>query len=148
MRSHRSTLFVAMIFSLLVAVPASARNTEVILPARAAAESEMGKAALFGIPFYMKGQKHPKVVKELLEIQTQQSTRGAFRSDDASCNVAFLSAMKVLQRRAQQQGGNAIINVVSTTRNKQTESPTNFRCVAGAFVVHVGLKAQIVTLQE
>ena len=104
------------------------------------------KQQLLEVPFYLKGQKHPKVSKTISEIDTQRSTRGAFRSDEASCQVAFLSAMKVLQQRAHEKGGNAIIDVVSTTRSKQTESATDYRCVAGSVIVHVGLMGRIVEL--
>jgi hypothetical protein len=109
--------------------------------------SDHGKAFLFDIPIYMKGAKHPAVAKKLIEVSTNQSTRGAFRSDDASCRVAFLSAAKVLQDRAQEAGGDAVVDVVSITRRSQTEDATNFRCVAGAMVVHVGLKGSVVKLK-
>lgn len=147
MRACCVTVFVTLTLLLLFGAPASARDTEVMRNAKAAAESEMGKAVLFSIPFYMKGEEHPGVAKKLIEVSTTQSTRGAFRSDKNSCEVAFLSCMKELQRKAQEAGGDAIIDIVSITRGTQTESPTDFRCVAGAIVVHVGLKAQIVKLE-
>lgn len=147
MRALWVTVFLTSTLLLLFSVPASARDTDVMLNAKAAAESETGKAALFSIPFYMKDQKHPRVAKKLIEVSTNQSTRGAFRSDEKSCEVAFLSSMKVLQQKTQEAGGDAIIDIVSITRGKQTESPTDFRCVAGTMVVHVGLKAQIVKLE-
>jgi len=142
-----------LVFSLLslfliVPATASARDSEVFLPAKAAAESEQGIAVLLDIPFFMKGQKHPKVAKELIQVTTNQTTRGAFRSDEASCQTAFLSSLKVLQERAQQEGGDAVIDVVSITRSKQTESTTDFRCVAGSMIVHVGLKGRIVKLAK
>lgn len=144
MRARWSNVFVISALLLLFAAPASARDTEVILDAKAAAESEQGKAALLDIPFYMKGQEHPEVVKKLIQVSANRSTRGVFRSDEDSCRVAFLSAMIVLQERAQTEGGDALVDVVSITRGKLTESPTEFRCIAGSTVVHVGLKAKIV----
>ena len=123
---------------------ALARNTEQSFPAKEAAESEIGKAKLFSIPFYLKGQSHPKVKKTIFELSTDQSSRGVFRSDENSCQVAFLSAIRALQNTAQEKGGDAIVDIVSITRGKQTESATNYRCVAGSTVVHVGLKGKIV----
>ncbi len=131
----------------MVPAAALARDSEVLLPAQETIKSEHGKAFLLDIPIYMKGAKTPAIKKKLQQQTTNQSTRGAFRSDEESCRVAFLSAAKVLQKSAQQAGGNAVVDVVSITRRKETEDKTNFRCVAGAFVVHVGLRGQIVKLK-
>ena len=140
----------ALLFAVLALLPmtAQARNTEQFFPAKEAAESELGKAKLFSVPFYLKGQPHPKVKKTIFELSTDQSTRGVFRSDEDSCRVAFLSAIRALQNTAQEKGGDAIIDIVSITRGKQTESSKDYRCVAGATVVHVGLKGKIVELAE
>jgi len=140
----------ALLSAVLVLSPvtAQARNTEQNFPAKEAAESELGKAKLFSIPFYLKGQKHPRVKKTIFELSTDQSTRGIFRSDEDSCRVAFLSAIRALQNKAQEKGGDAIIDIVSITRGKQTESATDYRCVAGSTVVHVGLKGKIVKLAK
>lgn len=127
---------------------AQARETERFYPAQEAAESELGKAKLYSVPFYLKGQQHPQVKKTIFELSTNQSTRGVFRSDENSCRVAFLSAIRVLQNRAQEKGGDAIIDIVSITRGKQTESSKDYRCIAGATVVHVGLKGKIVKLAK
>ena len=140
-------LLVLLAASTLTPAVALARNTEVFISAPEVINSDHGKSFLLDIPIYMKGARHPAVAKELEQVTTNQSTRGAFRSDDASCRVAFLSAAKVLQQRAQQAGGDAVVDVVSITRRTQTEDTTNFRCVAGAMVVHVGLKGRVVKLK-
>lgn len=138
------------LFALLIAhaPDAHARNTEHFFPASEAAESELGKARLFGVAFYLKGQKHPKIAKSIGEFATDQSTRGAFRPDEDACQVAFLSAIRELQVQAQRKGGDAIVDIVSTTRGKLSESATNYRCVAGSAVVHVGLRGRIVKLAK
>ncbi len=135
--------------ALLLVVPgaASARDTELFLPVSKAVSSELAQARLFDVPYFFKGQVAPQVAKRLQQVDTNQSTRGAFRSDEESCNVAFLSALRVLQERVQLRGGSAILDIESTTRGKRTESPTEFRCVAGAMVVHVGLRGTIVRLK-
>ena len=79
-----------------------------------------------------------------MEVTTEQTTRGAFRSDLASCQVAFLSAVIVLQKRAQLESAGAVVDIVSLTRGKQTESATEFRCIAGSTVVHVALRGKLV----
>lgn len=144
MRFVCSLLCIAVICA---AAPAFARNTEVFLNAKEAAESEKGQSHLLDVPFYLKGQKQPRVNKVLSEVSSNRSTSGAFRSDEASCQSAFLDALKNLQSRAQSDGADAIVDIVSTTRGKETESATDFRCVAGSVVVHVGLKGKLVKLR-
>jgi hypothetical protein len=142
-------LFVLLMSILLVSpVTAFARDTEHFYSAEQAVQSERGRAHLLRIPFYLKGQEHPPVKTPLVEVTTSQSTRGAFRSDEASCRVAFLSAVRVLQERAQANDGDAIIDIVSVTRDEQTESSTQFRCVAGSMVVNVGLRGTVVELSS
>jgi len=141
-----NTLFLVALMG-FASSTAQARETEHYYPVTDAAQSERGKEHLLPIPFFLKGQSHPAVKEVISHVNTDRSTRGAFRSDEASCWIAFLSAMRVLQDRAEMAGGNAIIDVVSTTRGKQTESASDFRCVAGATIVHVGLKGSIVKLE-
>ncbi len=143
-------LSISILFAISILAPAgaAARNTERILPAATAIESDLGQAHLLDIPIYFKGQSHPAVTERLEQRDTNQSTRGAFRSDEESCNVAVLSALRALQQRAQILGGGAVIDIVSVTRGKRSESPTDFRCVAGSAIVHVGLRGTIVKLDS
>lgn len=134
-------------FLLVTAGVAQARNTEHLYPVNPAVESALGKERLLAVPFYFKGQKHASVKKTHGEWSTNKTSRGAFRSDEISCEVALLSALIQLQQRAQAQGGDAIVDIVSITRGKETTSATDYRCVAGSFVVHVGLKGTVVNLK-
>lgn len=143
----RKFVFALLGIGLLGAVPAAyARDTEVLLPVADAVQSDV-KSHLTDVPFYMKGAKHPAVAKELVKVSASRSTRGVFRSDEASCRVAFLSSMRALQDRVAQEGGDAIIDLVSMTRGKLTESTSDFRCIAGFAIVHVGLKGTVVKLE-
>lgn len=56
--------------------------------------------------------------------------------------------MKVLQSRAEDAGSDAVIDLVSITRDEKMESATDFRCVSGTSVVDVGLRGTIVKLKE
>ena len=126
---------------------AFARETVVQISAKEVVASDHGQSFLLDIPIYLKGATHGAVAKDLLQVDTYQSTRGAMRSDESACKVAFLSAVKVLQQRAEGAGGDAVVDIVSTTRKTLTEDATNFRCVAGVWVVHVGLKGRVVKLK-
>lgn len=136
--------------SLILAIsstPALARNSEVLLDAKNAVH-EQGKGDLLDVPFYMKGVKHKKVVKTIGNWSSTRKGRGAFQSDEDACNRTFVTALKSLQQRAITEGGNAIINVTSWTKNKPYEDKNNFRCVAGAVIVHVAIKGDIVVLEK
>lgn len=133
-------------FVLLLPVAGQARNTEVILSAESAAQSEHAEGYLLDVPWYLKGQPGAPTGRPISTVTTEQSTRGAFRSDAASCRVAFLTALKNLQERAQRAGGEAVVDIVSVTRGTRSESPTDFRCIAGAMIVHVGLEGTVVDL--
>lgn len=132
--------------ALLVPLAAQARNTEVVLSAESATQSEHAQGYLLDVPYYLKGQPGAPKGKPISTVTTEQSTRGAFRSDAASCRVAFLTALHNLQERAQRAGGDAVVDIVSVTRGKRSESPTDFRCIAGAMVVHVGIEGTVVDL--
>jgi hypothetical protein len=127
-----------------LAAPAQARNTEHFFPAHEAAESDVGRKSLAGVPFYLRGEEHPDLGRELQEVSAERSTRGVFRSDLASCQVAFLSALRVLEEHAKRKGAAAIVDIISVTRGVETESSTDFRCIAGTTVVHVGLRGKLV----
>jgi hypothetical protein len=136
----------ALALALLLPLAAQARNTEVFLSAESAVQSEHAADYLLDVPYYLRGQPGAPGGKALSTVTTEQSTRGAFRSDAASCRVAFLTALRNLQERAQRAGGDAVVDIVSVTRGKRSESPTDFRCIAGAMIVHVGLEGTIVGL--
>lgn len=127
---------------------ATARETDTLLPARAASESEQGLRFLLPVPFFMQGEPHLEIEEELGTAEASRASSGAFRSDRDSCNAAFLDALKVLQQSTLDAGGNALVDVVSTTRGVTSDSPTDFRCVAGAAVVHVGLRGRMVRIAK
>ena len=67
-------IFVVFLAVLVLSpLAAHARETEHFYSAEEAAQSELGKERLFGIPFYLKGQEHPSVKESLFEVETDQS---------------------------------------------------------------------------
>ena len=142
----RSTLALALGASLLVADTAWARTTFHDLPVQGAKDSRHAKT-LLDVPFYMAGEKHPKVLKTLGTWPTNLRTNAFNKTDEDACNLVFLSAIISLQKRAQAEGGNAVIDIKSTTKNNDLSSPTQFRCVAGAMVANVALTGTVVKLE-
>jgi len=140
-------LIAAVFLSSIVAVPAHARNTEVLIDAETAVKNQ-GKGDLLDIPFYMKGQQHPKVIKKIGNWSSSRKGRGVLQSDEAACSRTFVSAIKSLQERAVLEGGDAIINITTWTKDVPYEDAEKFRCVAGAVIVHVAIKGDIVKLAD
>jgi len=146
MRVVRSLALVVACVS--AALPAEARETFHDLSVQEAAESELGKQKLLEVPFYMKGQKHPKVAQDLGVFTSNRRTNAFNKSDEQACEVVFLSAVIALQKRAQRQGGDAVIEIRSITKHQDLESATQFRCVAGAVIANVALEGRVVRLAK
>lgn len=146
MSRHRIAATVLALAFLATPSIALARSTFHDLSVAQAKQGERGKAKLLDVPFYMAGQSHPNVVKDLGTFTSNRRTNAAFRSDEEACEVAFLSAIIALQTRAQAQGGNAVVDIKSITKHNDLTSASKYRCVAGAFVANVVLTGRVVRL--
>jgi len=143
MKGSRVTVLVAG--SLTVATAAWARATFLDIPvSEAKASAQSGN--LLDVPFYMKGEPHPKVIRGISEIESNRRSNAFGKSDRDACHVAFLSAIIALQQRAKADGGNAIVDIRSITRHNDLDSSSNYRCVAGAMVANVALTGRIVKI--
>ncbi|MGH0032881.1 MAG: hypothetical protein ACQGVC_24075 [Myxococcota bacterium] len=138
------TVVTTLVLALLLPLVAQARSTERIYPAQDAVDGPYGQDYLLDVPFALKGAPGAPSGKKLSTVRTDQTSSGALRSDEKACHIAFLTALKRLQQRTRESGGDAIVDIVSVTRGERTESPTDFRCVAGAVVVHVGLEGTVI----
>ncbi len=143
MKRHYSILL-GCLLCLFASTTANARSTMHDLSAKEAAESATGKAKLQDVPFYMSGQKHTKVTRDLGVFTSNKRTNAFGKSDKMACEIAFLSAIISLQKRATQLGGDAVIDIKSITGNNDLDSATNFRCAAGNIVANVALTGRVV----
>ncbi len=73
-------------------------------------------------------------------------TRG--KSDEIACNSAFLSALSELQKRAKQQGANAVVNIVSYYKRVEMSSNTDFECHEGSGYMAVALRGDFVKIAD
>ena len=144
-RLHALALALAFVAS-AVASPAYARTTFHDLAVAEARQDEKA-ANLLEVPFYMAGQKHPRVAKDLGTFKSNRRTNAFGKSDERACNIAFLSAIISLQQRAQQEGGDAVVDIKSITRHNDLESASQFRCAAGAVIANVALTGRVVKLK-
>ena len=141
------TVVASLAFVLALAPSVLARNDFVDLPAETAAKSSAAKG-LLDVPYFLAGQKHPAVAKELGEFRTNKRTNAFNKSDEEACQIAFLSGVIALQERARKEGGNAVIDIKSVTKNNDLTSATDYRCVVGAIVANVALSGKVVQLAK
>jgi len=143
--NHSLGLVTAGVF-LTIASVAWARNTFLDLPVAEAKSSSRSGNLRDVLFYYMKGEKHPKIVRSLGEIRSNRRTNAFNKSDRGACHVAFPSAIIALQDRAKAEGGNAVVGIRSIARNDDLESSRKYRCPAGNVVANVALSGRIVEL--
>lgn len=136
------------ITTLVAASAATAREDFSDFDVKEAVESSVGQNKLLDVPFFMKGQKHKKVTKKLGVYPSNKRTNAFGKSDEVACQIAFLSAIISLQKRAQSLGADAVVDIRSITRHNDLESATQFRCVAGNVVANVALEGRMVKLSK
>lgn len=130
------------------ALPAQARDTRLMMPIEGAMQTADAQSRLDqGVRFYFGKQATPKVIQRLGTDKTSQKTNSFGKSAETSCNWAFLSAMLRLQKRAQELGANAVVNIVSNYKNVEMSSTTEFECHDGNVVSGVALKGDFVKIK-
>lgn len=141
---------IAVLAAAFLCIPsAMARDTHHDFPLSDAMASADARDKLDpGIKFYFGTQKHPKVIKRFGEWGTNKKTNAFGKDDKVACEWVFLSAMLELQERAQKEGGNAVINIKSNYRGKETVSNDTYQCGAGAIMAGVALKGTVVRIAD
>jgi hypothetical protein len=141
-------LALSVITCLVFAQGTYARNTLHNYNIQEAVSRGTKQGILFeNVRLYFAGQKHPGVLAKFGEFRTNKKTNAFNKSDKAACEWAFFSALKTLQQRALNEGGNAVINIKSNYKNREFVSTTEFQCGAGNIVAGVALKGTVVKLK-
>jgi len=65
-----------------------------------------------------------------------------------ACEIAFLSAIIALQKRAMQLGADAVVDIKSITKHNDLDSATDYRCVAGSMIANVVLTGRAVKFEK
>ncbi|MBC7919177.1 MAG: excinuclease ATPase subunit [Rhodoferax sp.] len=132
-----------------LAQPALARNDVLHLSFQDVLNSPEAKGKLDSrVRFFLAGQNTPKVVKTLGSDVSNPKTNGFNKTAAQACNWAALSALIALQKRTLQNGGNAVIEIVSFYKGKEFSSATQYECHDGAFAVAVSLKGTYATIED
>jgi hypothetical protein len=100
------------------------------------------------VAFYFANQPAPRFAQNLGEYVTNKKTNSFGKSDEAACQWAMLSALIQLRDRALQEGGNAVINIVSYYDRDEIPDKSEYECHAGAVIAGVALKGTVVKLAK
>lgn len=140
---------IGLALSLPVMVPVHAKDNVVMLPVSEALASAEAKDKLGdSVKFYFGNQSHPKIITKLGTDSTNKKTNGFNKGAERACNLAFLSAMIQMKKRAEQLGANAIVNIVSYYKKNEVSNPTEFECHDGGFITGVALKGDFVKIAD
>lgn len=143
-------MFMLVSFALAAfATPALAKDAWHQFSAKDAQASSLGKDKLKpGVKLYMLGEKHAKVLKRHGEFKSNKRSNGFGKSAQAACDRTFISALMALQDRALREGGNAVIDIYTITKDKKFESAEQYSCIKGGFVTNVALMGTVADLAE
>ncbi|OTG67367.1 excinuclease [Acinetobacter silvestris] len=95
------------------------------------------------VKFYLAGTKSGGhiIAKGLV---TNKKTNGFAKTAENACDHVLRSALIQFQNTAKAKGANAVTNLVSYYKSKETQSTTTYECHKGAAIAGVALKGDIV----
>jgi hypothetical protein len=91
--------------------------------------------------------KTPAVARRMATYSVNTKSNAVGKPDQESCDIAFISALARLQGYARRAGGDAVVNIRSTYRGENSESPSEYVCGAGNIMVGVTLEGTVVKLR-
>ncbi len=149
MKSWGIIVLLGLLMLITAVSPVFAKDSWHKFSAKEAQDSSLGKEKLKPeIKLYMKGEKHAKIIKTLGEFKTNRRTRGFGRSAQAACEWTFVTALMALQDRAIREGGNAVVDIYSITKNKEFVSAEKYSCAKGGLAANVALMGTVAKLAE
>jgi uncharacterized protein YbjQ (UPF0145 family) len=131
------------------ALPAHARDTKLMLPIdQAMSIKDTAEKTTGTVRFFFGDQPHPKVLAKMGGDTSNRKTNAFGKSDEKACDWVFLGALIALEKRAEQLGANAIVNISSYYDKQEVSNATQFECHAGAIMAGVALKGDFVKIAE
>jgi uncharacterized protein YbjQ (UPF0145 family) len=145
----RTTLAMVLLVSAGLTGAADARDSEYKLPINEVTQNPEFKARLGdAVVFRFGNGKMPAGAQSLGEFVTNKKTNSVGKPDEEACRWAMLSALLELRERAEKEGGNAVVNIVSYYKKDTYSSPTEYECHAGGLIAGVALKGTVVKLRK
>ncbi len=148
LKLHRFAVFPLALCAAL-AHPALARDDVLHLSFQDVLNSQEAKGELDSrVCVFLAGQKTPKVVKTLDSDVSNPKTNGFNKTAAQVCNWAALSSLIALQKRTQQNGGNAVIEIDSSYKGKEFFSATEYECHDDVIAVGVSLNGTYASIED
>jgi hypothetical protein len=137
------------VLSAFAAPPSQARNTRYLLKIdEVRQDPRYHDNVPNDVAFYFAGQVHPASLQSFGEVIANPKGNSFGRPDEEACRWTMISALKELHDRAVEEGGNAVIDIVSYYRKIVYSSASTYECHAGGFVAGVALKGVVVKLAK
>jgi uncharacterized protein YbjQ (UPF0145 family) len=128
---------------------AHARNVQLILPIAAALEAaDIPDRPTGSVKFFFGNQASPQIMTNLDSYVAAPRTSAMGKSDQRACQEALLWTLVAMEKRAQQKGANAVVNIASFYKKHEMSSATEFECHVGNVIVSVVLKGQLVKIAD
>ena len=99
------------------------------------------------IRLFFGSEKTPRVVRRFAAFTANTKSNAVGRSDQEACDIAFISALALLQEHARREGGDAVVGIKSVYRGENSASATDYVCGAGNIMVGVTLEGTVVRLR-
>ena len=100
------------------------------------------------VQLYFGEQPHPLIAENFGTFMSNKKTNALAKKDQTACEWAFLSAMISFQKRALQEGGDAVVYIHSYYKKEDVSSEIEYMCGAGAFIAGVTFRGDVVKLSE
>lgn len=122
-----------------------ARNVQLMLPIAAALEAkDIPDRPTGSVKFFFGNQASPQILTKLESYVATPKTSAMGKADQRACHEALLWTLVAMEKRAQQKGANAVVNIVSFYKKNEISSATEFECHVGNVIVSVVLKGDLV----
>ncbi|QCD45711.1 excinuclease ABC subunit A [Campylobacter mucosalis] len=106
-----------------------------------ALNSQLAKEKLPSDVKFVFGASQGKVVKK--GLVSNKKTNGVGKSNEESCQRAFILALVSFADSAKQEGANKVVNLVSYFKKQEFKSTTEYECAIGNLMSGVALKGDI-----
>lgn len=145
MHSFRLICAITLFAMTSISSPANAENKVFSIAVSDALASPEAHEKLDGsVKFYFGDAPHPAILQTFREYVTNQKTNNFLKSDRGSCTHVFISALIELQKRAQELGANAVINIHSYYKKEDVTIGYDVPCHVGAMIAGIALRGNFV----
>jgi len=140
---------IVLSLSVSAVIPAYARKVKLILPIAAAMEATgIPDRPTGSVKIFFGNQKPPEIFMKV-EGHVATPRSGAMgMSDEKAYYGALLWILVALEKRAQQMGANAVVNIVSYYQKNEMASATGFECHVGNVIATVWLTGDLVKIAD